>query len=407
MVWLTLATGSCADPPVPPASADQIDTWIRQLGATDFQVREDATRELARRPEAVSAVRRASVSRDAEVARRAADILREFDRRYSKIALERIRATIRNREPDLFVERVVRYTGTEDHVWQAVTDFGWEGRSIGQKVFGRLKVSFKRPDRNFVRDKTSRDSPYKVVSPDRAMATDGTCLFRGDTLEIAPQAAVMLLAARGSVKSAGRVAFVFANDAVILGGEMGGTNGGIVVCDGDFEIRPEPDTVRSVRVIYSLIVANGNVLCPAAGVADSVILAGGDVHVPEGALITNSTIRAGGKIHLPQRSTVRDSKLEESVADPTAPFKFFELSRVGLEVRAAGDRVWVEKVEEKKQFAVAGIQKGDLLTAVDGKKVESYAGFRKQVRAAFVQGDCTLTVRRDGQTREIAVRFPE
>jgi hypothetical protein len=363
---------------------------------------------LKRWPEAVPAVRRASLSRDAEVARRAADILQEFDRRFSKIALDRIRATIQNKESDLFVERVVQYKGAEDHVWQAVTDFAWEGRSVGQKVFGRLKVNFNGPDRDFVRGKADRrDSPYKVVSSDRTMATDGTCLFRGDALEIAPQATVMLLAARGPVRSTGRVAFAFANDEVILGGRIRGTNGGVVVCDGDFEVRPEPNSVLPDNIIHSLIVANGNVLCPTTGVADSVILATGDIRVPEGAFITNSTIRAGGKIHLSRRSTVRESKLEESVADPTAPFKFFELSRVGLEVRAAGNRVWVEKAEEKKPFAAAGIQKGDLVTAVDGKKAESYAGFRKQVRAAFVQGDCTLTVRRDGQTREIVVRFPE
>ena len=47
-------------------------------------------------------------------------------------------------------------------------------------------------------------------------------------------------------------------------------------------------------------------------------------------------------------STVRDSKLEESVVDPTAPFKFFALSRVGLEVEATDGGVRVEKVEEEE-----------------------------------------------------------
>ncbi|HET6575977.1 MAG TPA: PDZ domain-containing protein [Fimbriiglobus sp.] len=379
-----------------------IDCWIAELGHPDFQVRDAATRELLKRwPEAVSAVRRASRSADAEVARRATDILRGYGRR----PLERIRAAIRAREPDLFVERVVQYTDAEDPVWQAVTDFGWESRSVGQKVFGRLKVNFKGSDREFARGKADRrDNPYKVVTPDRTTATDGTCLFRGDALEIAPQASVKLLVARGPVKSAGRVAFVFANDTVILGGRMSGTSGGVVVCDGDFEIRPLSDSALPVGISYSVIVANGNVLCPKTIVNESVILAAGDVRVPEGLRIINSTIRAGGTIHLPRRSTVRNSKLEESVADPTAPFKFFALSRVGLEVRATGGGVRVEKVEEKMPFA-ATLRRGDVVTAVDGKKVESVAGFRKQIRAAFARGDCTLTVRRGAETTEMAVRF--
>ena len=137
------------------------------------------------------------------------------------------------REPDLFVERVVQYTGNEDHVWQAVTDFAWEGRSIGQKVFGRLKVNFKGPNRDFTQGKADRrDRLLQGCFPGTCNGHRRHVPVPGDTLEIAPQASVMLLAARGPVKSTGQVAFVFANDAVISGGKMSGTGGGVVVCDG-------------------------------------------------------------------------------------------------------------------------------------------------------------------------------
>jgi hypothetical protein len=239
-------------------------------------------------------------------------------------------------------------------------------------------------------------------------------LFRGGRLQIGPEAQVKLLAAGGpvSMQDGGGGCFSLVNDGVTLFG--GGGVGKVVVCDGPLVIE-KSRREREPCIAMSLVIVNGDVKClTPTDFVDCLILAAGDVEFPEGSEVIESTILAGGKIVLPpdkvvryRQSQVRGSHLEEKVPDPLKPFRFFELARVGLEVRAVGSRVWVEKVEEKKPFAAAGVQKGDLVTAMDGKKVESYAGFRKQVRAAFVQGDCTLTIRRDGQTREIAVRFPE
>ncbi len=187
----------------------------------------------------------------------------------------------------------------------------------------------------------------------------------------------------------------------------------VVVCDGPFVIEPSRRGLTPGLGI-SVVVANGDVrFTQTTSVTDCLILAAGDVHIAEGCTIAGSTILAGGRIHLPPKGpvrdsySIRDSRLEERVPNTLNPFQFVELSQVGLAVQTADGGVRVEKAEVKKPFAAAGVRKGDVVAAVDGKKVESVAGFRKQIRTAFVQGDCTLTVRRGAETKEIAVRFPD
>lgn len=122
----------------------------------------------------------------------------------------------------------------------------------------------------------------------------------------------------------------------------------------------------------------------------------------------HALIRAGGRVHRAKGALRGGTNVvEENVSNPTGPYRYFELSRVGLVVGAAEGGVRVETIEAKSPLAAAGLRKGDLVTAVDGKKVGPGDSFRKQMRAAVAQGDCTLTVRRGDETKETAVRFPE
>jgi tetratricopeptide (TPR) repeat protein len=73
-----LAPAGRAAPPSAPTAA-QIEGWVKQLGDNDFVAREEATRKLWEAGDAAEpALRRAARSDDAEVARRAQDILAKF-----------------------------------------------------------------------------------------------------------------------------------------------------------------------------------------------------------------------------------------------------------------------------------------------------------------------------------------
>jgi hypothetical protein len=426
LVPLATTAGSAAlvsQPPAPrPAAEEQIVGWVRQLGDPDFAVREAATRKLMRHPKAFPAVREASRSSDAEVARRAADILKVYGRLEAERSLPKIKAHVRDWEPDLFVERVLRYGGNEDHVWLATIDFGYASYELlVQRERALIKNPRRRggipaglPEKDLVLER--RGGTTHTLSPDTRMVTDrGWYFFRGRSLAVGTLPALRLAVVEDSLRAVGLVNFAFVNGpvSIVTGppapwplnirGESKSVLSGVMVCDGDIDF---PDLGKAdYEGIGGVVVSNGTVRCPKY--ISGMILATGDVYIPEGAKIQYALIRAGGKIHAPKKYDVSDSELIENAPDPTAPFKFFELSRVGLAVKAADGGVRVEKAEEKKPFAAAGLRKGDVVTAVDGKKAESVAGFRKQIRFAFVQGDCTLNIRRGAESKELTVRFSD
>jgi hypothetical protein len=413
-----------ADPFLAPPQSVRVEELVRQLGDPEFAAREAATRELMKHPEAFPAVREASRSSDAEIARRAEVILREFNRLEAVRSLPRIKAHIRDQEPDLFVERVMRYGGNEDHVWQALTDFGKATCALGPPYtvlvggrFGKRKESALAFLENLDVAQEKKVHGLRALASDTRTVTDiGYYLYRGDSLTVGTRADLILAVMEGPLRGTQLGGMLFVNGGVsvvngpprLLGLPRDRTLKGVVVCDGDIDFPvPAPGIVLNLdEIAGAVLVCNGSVKCPKT-VGASVILAAGNVYFPEGAGINRVKVVAGGKIHLPKKYELQDSKLIENVPDPTAPFKFFDLSRVGLEVKAADGGVRVAKAEDKKPFAAAGVRKGDVVAAVDGKKVESVAGFRKQIRTAFVQGDCTLTVRRGAETKEIAVRFPD
>lgn len=80
LVALILACGSNSNAaPVPEVTQEQIDRWVRELGDENFEVREKASEELWKVGErAEKAVEKALASKDAEVRRRAQELLDKF-----------------------------------------------------------------------------------------------------------------------------------------------------------------------------------------------------------------------------------------------------------------------------------------------------------------------------------------
>ncbi len=85
-------------------SPSDVPQLIKQLGDDNFAIRESATEALKRRPRAISALRAAVQSDDAEVRRRCQEILMELRARQLPLALQKMRRAQHDGRIDLFVE---------------------------------------------------------------------------------------------------------------------------------------------------------------------------------------------------------------------------------------------------------------------------------------------------------------
>jgi hypothetical protein len=165
----------------------------------------------------------------------------------------------------------------------------------------------------------------------------------------------------------------------------------IIVASGSVDIRE--------RVANAIVFANGNVRI-ADSLWGSLIICNGDVEVETGAIersviLCRGTLTAG-------RSLIRDSVIERNERNPLGLFKFFELAQVGLAVDEVKKELRVASVDNNNPFARAGLKSGDVILALQDAKVASVEDFRNRLRARYLAGEATLSVRRG--TAEIGIR---
>jgi hypothetical protein len=395
---------AAVDAPEPLATRHQIDTWLKELGHPDYKVRDAAVRELSRRPEARSAVRDAAASAsDPEVRGRAAEVLHAYYRLDRPKILARLKQMTRRKEADLVAELAVRYVGDDDPIWQAVTDFGWGSLGVAHDELGRLAeaIDSSLPDREFARFKSDREP--EVLFPRAGFAASGSYLFRGARLALDRRATAPLVATTGPIDARGAsCCFWLANGDVTL---TGSATAAVLVSDGSIEARAA-GRPRWTYLRSSLVVARGNINLPMR-VTDCVILAGGNVDIPDGATLRSCTIRAGGRILKPEDWYEEEVEMIEDrrPGGATRPFVFFEPSRVGLTVASADAGVRLTAVEPGSPAAAAGLRLDDLVSALDGKRVDSPRTFRRLLRSAVVAGEGTFSLRRGEKDCQILVPF--
>jgi S1-C subfamily serine protease len=122
--------------------------------------------------------------------------------------------------------------------------------------------------------------------------------------------------------------------------------------------------------------------------------------------VGNSIVVSDGKPAFKLRAlNGHEGALIDSKSLPKDVLHWFEPADVGLEVSAAKEGVIVSKVASGMLPEKAGIQKGDRITAVDGKKVDSEDTFRVLLRRGSVRPSCQLTIRRGDQTLHPFVEF--
>jgi membrane-associated protease RseP (regulator of RpoE activity) len=120
-----------------------------------------------------------------------------------------------------------------------------------------------------------------------------------------------------------------------------------------------------------VIVCDGDVTLTDSHVNKSLIAARGNIKVKRGA--SASVLIAGGKVTLgndPKKTGPNFSVIKENEKNPLG-ITFFELSTVGVEVKAADKAIQIAAVADGKPFADAGVRVGDTITEVNGKKPDS------------------------------------
>jgi S1-C subfamily serine protease len=192
-----------------------------------------------------------------------------------------------------------------------------------------------------------------------------------------------LIVSRGDVRTGKTVqsSVIFANGNVTVQGYIGSS---VIVSDGDV-------TVLDRDISQSLVVARGNIKVK--------------------GFASGATLIAGGKITVEtERKVVVESQynvIKENELNPLGYITFFELSRIGLEVKAADQLVTLSGVTAGSTGAKAGLKVGDTILEVNGKKPDSAESLRQLLRDSLAIGDATVKLQRGDKTETVKVALPE
>ncbi|MCI0702764.1 MAG: PDZ domain-containing protein [Planctomycetia bacterium] len=394
-------------PPVPDAK-----TLVAGLSDPSEKVRNESATALRDRVDALPWLRRATRSTDKDTAKRAADLLIPHEKKRQEAVAKVIDACIRDGHVDLFMEwHHYWQPASKDDLWPVGPRAAKAGRDLFAKScspeatkrlehylteFGKRKFHF---------HDGPEERPKGLGSPVWNIRTDRFERWPAD------------------------VQFASVAGPTHLGGRQGGhyfvlgsanarqIHGTFLVCDGDVwngiigsdiprGFHTEP--LLGVRVATSVVICRGNFRGKVAGSA--VVLVEGDIDLqPAGPaeMIQDSLIRVSGEIRLAPKLKPVNCTIEAHAKNATAPYKFFELSDVGLVAADDEEGLVVRTVKPNTPFGNCGLAKGDLIRAIDDIPAGHSEEFRKKVRRALVrQGDCLLTVTRGDKTHDLAVFFP-
>ncbi len=381
-------------------SRQEVVQLIQQLGDKRPAVREAATRRLLQMEDAAPALRAAVKSPDLEIARRAALILEEWDRRPAERAFARLKAYARNRQVDQAVELFVWRSKWEDEkaCWQVLTGLAADLIERGRKEFGAVVPP---PEEwlaagDFDRYLKATRAPFLAgsrVMPAKVRRGQGVgFVLRGKDVVVEGSEKAALVACVGSLRmGASNVSVIYATGPV----ELDGVSTSLLVCDGDLKLR---------TIGNSLVLVRGDVYC-GDSISNSLVIMTGRLHLRKYTLEG----RLGDKVlwRKPASAEVRkDAKVCERQADLLGLVKFFETAQAGIEIEAAKGGVHVKAVDATKPFTKAGLRAGDVITAVDGQASPDPEVFRRQLRSALAREGFMIQVTRGDERRQIRIPAP-
>jgi hypothetical protein len=366
-------------------SAGEIEKLVRQLGDQSFDRREEASRQLRGREDAIPALRKAAKSGDAEVARRAAELLDLYARK----DFERLKALAKDGRVDEAVENLVRRKKWDDEraCWQVMAELAGVLCEREKKAFGWASVpdNGTNPGRDFRRFEAARPSrkpPWMISEvgsiPERREQTDGF-LIRVEEMTTGRNMnwGDSFLAVRGEVRID-----QFSCSTLFAGSSVRGkcAFASLIVCDGDCSLKD--------------------------GAQDSLIIARGDVRL--GGMVRFCHIVSGGKVHYDRPANVEKTEAKENEPNLLGFVKFFDPTKIGIKVESAEGVVRVKEAEKGKAFAAAGLRADDLISSLGGDAVKDADQFRRLLRAKLaVEGETTFKVRRGDKVLEVPVKHKD
>lgn len=335
----------------PSTNDELINLLIKQLGSDNFKTRDQATRRLSAMEEAYPALRRAMASADPEIRRRAELLVRSFAGRIEKRTRQRLVDTFWSGEDlsiDELIDSVVWHNWVDDECWRVVLAFSRDlGARIGTK--GTLQ-EFR--------------SPVDLRSP---------CIVRDTWNEFRLEEARLIakhVDAHGDFK------------------------GSTILCRG---------AVHNGDIYGCLLLATGDIKAKNRGggyIANSMVFCDGDVIAGK---IVRSVIVATGSV---KSDSATSCFIIENARNPLPFLKLFDPSQAGIEVSSTKEGVRVENVHEGKRFAKAGVERGDVLVAVDKTKITSAEQFRKLLRRLVVENrEGVFRLQRGHKTLEVVLPF--
>jgi hypothetical protein len=370
-----------------PASAELIKGLIRDLGDQNFKVRDTAARALAEIEEAIPALIMARKGGDAEVARLAGRILEEFEKSAIRRSLDRLRIEAGKGEASRVIERFTRWEGPDKDAisWQIALDFAWEVARHSAKAIPSLYERW-RADKGMLKSVMDFGPSAGFICSKGRLTLErgwdfGFVRANGIVCNFPVQVTQSVLVTSDGFEGQTRVfqSIVLASGSVLIRSPVFDS---ILICDGEVELRNP--------ISNCLVIANGAVKCPEA-VGDSIIISS----------VKISADRAKKR----KAESARSNVYVENEATPFNFVKWFTTGEIGLEVSTATDAVRIDKLHDGKLPSKCGLKVSDLITAVDGGKVDSTETFRKLLRRGSVQDRCVLTVQRDGTPMELTLDF--
>ncbi len=362
----------------------EIEKLVRDLRDRNFRVRQSAMRRLTEL-DAVEALRKALHSDDPEIARLAGLALKDLEKLDVPGSLQKLKREIADGKASLAIDRFARWNGPENDKmsWQLMIDFAWDITKRATKKHPVLIsgwFSKREPIRSTKTFDGYRLDPWELLfihSRNRfvlselrygCVRAEGIeAMGRGYLKGVLVSSDGIRLRLGGGSQSQS-ILFISGQASVT---EVSDT---ILICDGDLQVD---------RTITTSIVVAKSVKCFGA---------------------SNSVIAASGSITSRQAKDPTASWLENE-PNPFGFIKWFTVAEVGLEVAAASDAVKIEKLHDGKLPRKAGLELGDVITAVDGTKVDSPESFRRRLLRGVVNEYCTLTVRRGGKSLDVPLDF--
>jgi hypothetical protein len=378
------------------ATDEHIAKLIQQLGSDDFNVREQASRQLAELEEALPALRQARESKDAEVRRAAATLIAQLEARAEERFIREAVARVNDQGLDLFLDRMVlkKDFATEAN-WKVLVELA---KALARRTAQTGATPPKILEQDFLRLKEIADSAAKDYSgarvrvdgiSDSLNAVHGSLLVSSGSLESINSTDRSILFVNGDIKS------------------LNSTTDSIIICTG---------TIKNFNYTKGcIIICNGVIEYMNCTESNALFVRGElrSLNSTQGNVIEATRL---GRCTVSERNTYLNGKAPEDRAGegdrfvkadstPLGLFRFFEPGRAGLSFTMVEGDAQAEKVLANTPFAQAGLRKGDRVLAVDREKFLTEDLFVRLLRRRVATGKALFKVQRTDRILEIAVSF--